>query len=47
MEKAEVLLSGTFHEIRDKLKKITIQKIYELYQRKQQWINLEKEIGLL
>lgn len=47
MEKAEVLLSGTFHEIKDKIKGIPIPKIHELYQQKRRWIDLEKEIGLL
>jgi len=45
--KAELLLSGTFHEIKDKIKKIPISKIYELYQQKRRWIDLENEMGLL
>jgi hypothetical protein len=47
MEKAQALLSGTFHEIKDKVKKITVQKINELYQQKRRWVDLEREIGLL
>jgi hypothetical protein len=47
MKDAQSLLNGTFHEIKDKLKKITIQKIHELYQQKSRWVALEKEIGLL
>lgn len=47
MQNAEVLLMGTFHEIKDKIKKIAIPKIHELYKQKLRWINLEKEIGLL
>jgi len=45
--KVEALLSGTFHEIKEKVKTITPQKVLELYQQKRKWINLEKEIGLL
>lgn len=45
--KAELLLAGTFHEIKDKIKKIPISKIHELYQQKRRWIDLENEMGLL
>ncbi|NQS99359.1 MAG: hypothetical protein HQ591_12995 [candidate division Zixibacteria bacterium] len=41
------LLSGTFHEIRDKIKKISPEKIAELYVKKSSWIELEREIGLI
>lgn len=47
MSRADELLSGTFHEIQGKIKIISEQKIYELYQQKCRWIELEKEIGLL
>lgn len=47
LESAEHLLKGTFHEIEHKVKKITIQKTYELYQQKRKWIDIEKEVGLL
>ena len=47
LEKADSLLNGTFHEIRNNMKKITVPKIYELYQQKRRWIDMEKEIGLL
>uniref|UniRef100_UPI00404AE64D hypothetical protein n=1 Tax=Ignavibacterium sp. TaxID=2651167 RepID=UPI00404AE64D len=47
LEKTNILLSGTFHEIKDKLKIIIPQKISELFQQKKRWIDLEKEIGLL
>lgn len=47
LEIAKTLLSGTFHEIKDKLKMVPPNKIYELYEKKQQWMNVEKEIGLL
>ncbi len=43
---AERLLRGTFHEIQDKLKKLTVQKVRELYQAKCNWVNLEEEIGI-
>jgi len=47
LEKAEELLSGTFHEIQDKIKKLSIQKISELYEKKRSWTDIEKEVGLL
>lgn len=47
LKDSESLLSGTFHEIKDRIKKITPQKINELYQQKQRWIDIEKEVGLL
>ena len=46
-EKTNQLLSGTFHEIAGKLKKIPIPRIKELYLQKQRWIDIEKELGLL
>ena len=45
--KAQNLLNGTFHEIKDKIKIINIEKIYELYEQKRKWIDMEKEIGLI
>lgn len=47
MKNADSLLSGTFHEIRDKIKKITIDKIQELYEQKRGWMEIEREVGLL
>lgn len=47
IETAKSLLSGTFHEINSKLKIILPNRIYELYERKRQWMDIEKEIGLL
>ncbi|MEW6685339.1 MAG: hypothetical protein AB1393_03930 [Candidatus Edwardsbacteria bacterium] len=47
LENAKSLLSGTFHEIQDKIKKITIKKIHELYEQKHRWIDIEREVGLL
>lgn len=46
VEKAGILLDGTFHEIKDRIKIITSQKIYELFQQKKKWIDIEKEVGL-
>ena len=47
LKDSESLLSGTFHEIKDRIKKITPQKINELYQQKRRWVDIEKEVGLL
>jgi len=47
IETAKSLLSGTFHEINNKLKIIFPHKIYELYEKKQAWMNIEQELGLL
>lgn len=47
IETAKSLLSGTFHEINNKIKIIFPEKIYELYDKKRQWMNVEKEIGLI
>jgi len=47
LRNSESLLSGTFHEIKDRIKKITPEKINELYQQKHRWIDIEKEVGLL
>lgn len=47
LEKANILLDGTFHEIRDKIKIIIPQKVSELYQQKKRWLDIEKEVGLL
>jgi len=47
IEKAEILLDGTFHEIKDRIRIIPTQKIYELFHQKKKWIDIEKEIGLL
>lgn len=47
IEKAGMLLEGTFHEIKERIRIITPQKIYELFQQKKKWIDIEKEIGLI
>jgi predicted RNA-binding protein len=45
--KAESLLNGTFHEIRDRLTFIEIEKMQELYARKKAYRDLEKDVGIL
>jgi hypothetical protein len=47
IKRAKTLLAGTFHEIRDKIKILSIEKISELYQKKRSWTDIEKEVGLL
>lgn len=47
IRKANKLLDGTFHEIKYKIKKITISKINKLYEQKSRWVEIEREIGLL
>lgn len=45
--RAESLLSGTFHEIRDRLAFIEIEKVQELYTRKKAYRDLERDVGIL
>lgn len=45
-DKANILLSGTFHEIEQRVKFIESNKIEELYERKKAYFNLEKELGI-
>ena len=44
--KASVLLSGTFHEINNRVKLIDISKIEELYNRKKAYFDMERELGI-
>ena len=44
--KASGLLSGTFHEISNRLKYIELEKVEELYQRKKAYFDLEKVLGI-
>jgi predicted RNA-binding protein len=44
--KAENLLSGTFHEVRDKVKLVDLARIQELYQKKKEWKALERSLGI-
>ena len=46
-EKAESLLSGTFHEIRDRIAFVEIGKIQELYTKKKAFRELEEDMGIL
>jgi predicted RNA-binding protein len=45
--KAESLLSGTFHEIRGRLAFIEIDKMQELYTRKKAYRELEEDVGIV
>ena len=45
--KAEALLSGTFHEIRDRLTFLEIEKMQELYTGKKAYRELEEDVGIL
>lgn len=45
--RAENLLNGTFHEIKETIVIIHYEKIKELYNRKLSWIEYEKELGIL
>ncbi len=47
VDKAQQLLLGTFHEINDKVKILSLETILELHQLKLKWTNFEKKIGLL
>lgn len=44
--KATNLLSGTFHEIHDRIKYIELGKVEELYKRKKAYYEFEKELGI-
>ncbi len=44
--KATGLLSGTFHEISDRVKYIELEKVEELYKRKKAYFEFEKELGI-
>lgn len=44
--KARNLLSGTFHEINDRVKFLELEKVEELYRRKKAYSDLEKELGI-
>jgi predicted RNA-binding protein len=45
-EKAGNLLSGSFHEIGDRVKLIELDKINELYKRKRAYLDFERELGI-
>ena len=44
--KANSLLSGTFHEINNRIKFIELERVEELYKRKKAYFDLEKELGI-
>lgn len=44
--KCENLLSGTFHEISDRIKFIELDKVDELYKRKKAYLDFERELGI-
>jgi len=45
-EKARKLLSGSFHEISDRVRFIELDKVDELYKRKRSYLDFEKELGI-
>jgi hypothetical protein len=47
LTKVDDLLDGTFREIKDKIKKLSIKTINELHGQKKRWFDLERGIGLL
>ena len=44
--KCENLLSGTFHEISNRIKFIESDKVTELYKRKKAYLDFERELGI-
>jgi hypothetical protein len=44
--KVRDLLSGTFHEIRDRTRFIELGKVEELHRRKRAYLDFEKELGI-
>jgi len=44
--KVKSLLSGTFHEIRNRVKFIELGKVEELYNRKKAYVDFERELGI-
>ncbi|MGB9592135.1 MAG: hypothetical protein ACPL1K_06425 [Candidatus Kryptoniota bacterium] len=47
LNKIQTLLSGSFHEIRQKLRFIDQERVKQLYERKRNLFELEKELGIL
>jgi len=45
-DKITTLLSGSFHEIQERLKFIDLERIKDLYDRKKAFLDLEKELGI-
>jgi len=46
LDKADNLLSGTFHEISTQIKLIELDKVEKLYERKRAYLDLERELGI-
>jgi len=46
LNKANGLLSGTFHEINNRIKCIELDKVKELHKRKKAYFDFEKELGI-
>jgi predicted RNA-binding protein len=46
-DKADSLLSGTFHEIRDRIVFIDVERMQELYTKKRAYRQLEEDVGIL
>jgi hypothetical protein len=44
--KTENLLSGTFHEIGDRINFIELNQVEELQRRKKSYLDFEKELGI-
>jgi len=44
--KVDNLLSGTFHEIGNRIKFIELEQVEELYKRKKDYLDFEKELGI-
>jgi len=45
-DKAKCLLSGSFHEIKERVKFIELSKVDELYKLKRAYLDFEKELGI-
>ncbi len=46
-KRTDSLLSGTFREIQERIKTLTVERVRELYEQKRRWVDIEKEVGLL
>lgn len=45
--KCEELLAGTFHEIKDRIKFVSLSAMAELYRRKVSYMDFERDVGIL
>jgi len=46
IDKANILLSGAFHEINNRIKLLELEKVEELYNRKKAYFDLENTLGI-